>query len=257
MGCIAWQEMRFSSGPAGRHECYSQIVRSIVYLHANNEQPQKPPALTSASALRILLVLAIGIGVLNFLRAPYRHSGGESGFAWSSGSACPAEGSTPEEHGAADYNWQLQAVGGEESALHRFRSQVVFVNLWATWCGPCRDEMPSIQALYETMNKEGVAFVLVSEEEEYTVREFMQRNSYTVPVFVSRQEVPDVFASRGIPATYIVDRAGKVRMRRVGSADWNSPACQGYLRSLLQQPAAFTEEEPRNRRAALAETPTH
>jgi peroxiredoxin len=93
--------------------------------------------------------------------------------------------------------------------------------------------MPSIQALYNTLGNEGVAFVVVSEEEEETVRQFMSDNGYTFPVYVSRQEIPSVFETNGIPATFFINKEGEIVHKRVGSADWNAASCQAFLRSLL------------------------
>jgi thiol-disulfide isomerase/thioredoxin len=206
--------------------------------------------LTSASWVRILLLVLVGVVLLQFIWAQFTTeptSSGRSGFGMSMGAACPAAKAT---HGQADYDWQLRAVGGDETALHVFKNRVVFVNVWATWCGPCRDEMPSIQALYDTMEKEGVAFVIVSEEEEYVISEFVRNNHYTFPTYTSRGEIPSVFASNGIPVTFVVDRDGRIVLRRVGSADWNEKACQDFLRSLLAPPATQARNEPHNLRAA-------
>jgi thiol-disulfide isomerase/thioredoxin len=173
--------------------------------------------------------------VLEFVWAQFaadRPSLGRSGFGFGFGAACPAATAAKPSHGEADYDWQLQVVGEDETALHVFRNRVIFVNVWATWCGPCREEMPSIQSLYNTLGNE-VAFVVVSEEEESTVREFMERNGYTFPAYVSRQELPPVFESNGIPATFFINRQGQIVHKRIGSADWNDASCQAFLRSLL------------------------
>jgi thiol-disulfide isomerase/thioredoxin len=130
-----------------------------------------------------------------------------------------------------DYSATLRRVDGADTPLEQFRGQPLFVNVWATWCGPCVAEMPSIQALYDATKDAGVAFLLISEEEADVVSRFVADGQYTFPVYVT-EKLPDVFESRGIPTTFIADRDGTIIYRHTGSADWNSESCRKLLRSL-------------------------
>ena len=77
----------------------------------------------------------------------------------------------PQQESLTDVEWKLQSLDGEETSLSAFEGKVLFVNLWATWCGPCVVEMPSIQRLYEQFPQEDMAFLLVSDEPPDVVEE--------------------------------------------------------------------------------------
>ena len=134
---------------------------------------------------------------------------------------------------AAD--WSLRDLSGKPFALRSQRGHVVFLNRWATWCGPCVAEMPGIQALYDSLRAEGVVFVLVSDEAPAKVREFVAGRKFRVPVYLCEGKPPAAYQSRGIPATFILDRSGNVVIEHSGAAYWNSPRCRRYLRRLLSR----------------------
>ena len=147
------------------------------------------------------------------------------------GGGCPKPADA-EAAGNANYDWALESLDGARSTFEQHRGKVVFVNLWATWCGPCRAEMPSIQALHDELKKEGVEFVIVSEEEPGVVKDFVSREGYSFPTFISK-DTPRVFDSNAIPATFIVNKEGKIIHKHVGSTNWNHESCRALIRSLL------------------------
>ncbi len=186
------------------------------------------------SLVRILLVVLAGFAVLEYvwLQLPTETRARLSrGFSLPRGAGCPSDVNARRDHGQADYDWTLKTLDGRDLPLADFRGQPLFINVWATWCGPCRDEMPDIQALHDSLPADNVAFLLVSEEDAADVRAYVDENEFTFPVYLSAR-LPDVFESRGIPATFIVDPAGNVVFRRVGAAAWNSDACRNFLRAL-------------------------
>lgn len=146
--------------------------------------------------------------------------------------------------GTASYDWELETLEGEAITLEQFRGQAIFINLWATWCGPCREEMPSIQGLYEAFGEE-VAFVIASEEEAEEIREYVEKNGYTFPTYVSRGRVPGVFESNAIPATYIVNSQGQVVLKKIGSNDWNHSSCHTFLKALTNTSGQVTDDTSR------------
>jgi thiol-disulfide isomerase/thioredoxin len=189
--------------------------------------------LTKTSAVRIALVVLVGLAMLEYVwveTQPGRRSGSGRIFRMSSGCPSPED---LESNGTADYAWRLTALDGSEVAFERFRDKVVYINVWATWCGPCREEMPAIQALFEELRPKGVEFVIVSEEKLDEVKSWVQQQGYTFPVYVSAGGVPRVFDTPGIPATFVVNRAGQVVLKRVGARDWNAKACHEFLQALL------------------------
>ena len=195
---------------------------------------------TKASPLRVALLLLLGLFVLDYAWVQTHPEGGRGRRGWNfgmmvAGNACPdALEVKPDEQamlGESEFAWKLTALDGRETTLAEHRGKVVFVNMWATWCGPCIEEMPSIQALYDAAQKEGVAFVLVSEEHAETVKKFVEQEKYTLPIFTT-QAVPAKFQSRGIPATFIVSRQGAIVHQHVGMANWNTDACRKFLHAL-------------------------
>jgi thiol-disulfide isomerase/thioredoxin len=186
------------------------------------------------SLLRILVVVVAAFAVLELVWLQLPPGVGWRGVGDLSlprTAGCPSDVNARRDHGRADYDWALRTLDGRELRLADFRGQPLFINVWATWCGPCRDEMPDIQALHDSMKSDHVAFLLISEEEADEVRSYMDRNQFTFPVYVTAR-TPDVFESRGIPATFIVDQAGEIVFRRVGAARWDSDACRNFLRAL-------------------------
>jgi len=190
--------------------------------------------LTRASALRILLVAVLGVCVLEYVwletqsGRPAPRSGVLFGMLPSAGCPDPAQAGS---FGQMSYDWSLQNLEGREVSAEEFRHRPLFVNLWATWCAPCVVEMPTIQALYDSVKDEGVAFLVVSEENFETVREFLREQAYTFPVYVSRK-LPTVLDAPGVPATFIANREGTIVWKHIGAARWDSDACRKLLRSL-------------------------
>ncbi len=147
------------------------------------------------------------------------------------GAVCTADGQRG-DFGKTDYEWQLTAMDGTDTSLLRHKNEVIFINVWATWCGPCVKEMPEIQALYKSVKAQGITFMMISEEDRDTVRQFVEEKGFTFPVYVT-EHVPDEFESRGIPATFVVDRRGRIVLKKSGAAQWDSDTCRSFLRSLL------------------------
>jgi peroxiredoxin len=93
--------------------------------------------------------------------------------------------------------------------------------------------MPSIQRLYDSMKTERAAFLMVSDEEPERVRKFVVKKGYTFPVYIAGGQAPAAFESRGIPATFIVDRTGAIVFRQVGGAKWDDDSCRRFLHKLM------------------------
>ncbi len=134
---------------------------------------------------------------------------------------------------AANYDWTIQALDGQDLNMTEVKGKVVVLNFWATWCPPCVAEMPSLQRLYETLKDEGVEFVCVSGEEQDTVQKFVQEKGYTFPIYTMEAERPEDFRGRGIPTTFILSKDGKIAFRHVGSAKWDAQASIDFIKTLL------------------------
>ena len=118
----------------------------------------------------------------------------------------------------------LADLGGRPLGLAQQRGKVVVVNFWATWCEPCRDEMPSLQRLGRHLAGEPFAILAVNYgESDARVADFVKRFGLDFPVLLDpNQDAPRAWRVRVLPASFIVDRGGRVRYRVIGEIDWMS-----------------------------------
>lgn len=134
---------------------------------------------------------------------------------------------------AADSGLRLVTADGQPLDLNRFRGKAVFVNLWATWCPPCRAEMPGIEALAARVDTSKVAFVLISlDENPAKALKFVQRQGFRLPVYFPAAALPPPFDSQTIPSTIILSPDGRVAARYEGMAEYDTPEFQAALEQL-------------------------
>ena len=122
--------------------------------------------------------------------------------------------------------------------LEDFRGKVVFLNFWATWCIPCRLEMPAMERLYRDFKGKGFVVLAVNVQEgPRAVRAFVQELKLTFPVVLDRKgEAAMKYVVRGLPATYILDRNHIIAGRAIGAREWDSKEARAYIRALLGEP---------------------
>ncbi len=102
-------------------------------------------------------------------------------------------------------------------------NKLVFLNVWATWCGPCNIEMPGIQTLYNKYKDNSkVAFYIVSDEDSETVKPFVSKKGYELPFYQFRGNYPALLDGNAIPRTYILHK-GKILVQEVGASQWDRP----------------------------------
>jgi thiol-disulfide isomerase/thioredoxin len=132
----------------------------------------------------------------------------------------------------------LQDMDEEPHALKDYRGRVVMVNFWATWCPPCRREMPSMEALYRKFQERGFTVIAVNEwEDPELVFPYMGQLSVfpTFPVLFDREgEVSQAYQVKGLPTTFLLDRQGRIVFRAVGGRDFNHPEVEQIIRELLR-----------------------
>ncbi|MGB9649010.1 MAG: TlpA disulfide reductase family protein [Stellaceae bacterium] len=125
---------------------------------------------------------------------------------------------------------------GQTVELSGLRGKPVIVNLWATWCGPCLREMPSLERLQSRLG-ERIAVLAVSEDRggDKAVEPFIAKLGLkSVKVYLDpKSEVGHAFGARGLPTSFLIDREGKVLGRIEGAAEWDSPKILGVLEPLL------------------------
>jgi cytochrome c biogenesis protein CcmG, thiol:disulfide interchange protein DsbE len=125
----------------------------------------------------------------------------------------------------------------ELKTLSDYRGQVILLNIWATWCDPCKKEMPSMERLHRDLKDRGLAVVAVSIDKpdmESTIRQFVKDYDLTFDVLYDRAELfRAVYRYTGVPETYIINREGVIRRKWIGEDDWSSPGNRRFIEGLL------------------------
>ncbi|HEX5832167.1 MAG TPA: redoxin domain-containing protein [Gemmatimonadaceae bacterium] len=124
-----------------------------------------------------------------------------------------------------------------ERSISDYRGEVVLLNIWATWCAPCREEMPSIQALHERFAKQGLHVVAVSIDDpgsEAAIRDFAREYGLTFEILHDASgAIQRQYQTTGVPETVVIGRDGTIRKKQIGHADWNSAPNQALVEALL------------------------
>jgi thiol-disulfide isomerase/thioredoxin len=134
-----------------------------------------------------------------------------------------------------NYDFSLSDIDKNPLAMESLKGKVIFINVWATWCGPCRAEMPSIQRLYESVDREKVAFVMLSvdKDDAHTkVKKFLASKEYTFPAYFPSGKLPEMLKVRSIPATFVVNKEGKVVFREMGAANYDTEEFRKFIEGL-------------------------
>lgn len=136
----------------------------------------------------------------------------------------PKRSETPEpEKPAADFS--LPDLQGKPVSLADYKGQVVLLDFWATWCGPCLEELPDLKRLYENYKSRGFALLAVSmDEEPGDVSPFVKENGVTYPVLLSSGETPEGYRFPGIPAAFLISPEGRIVQRYLGQQSYGELA---------------------------------
>ena len=131
---------------------------------------------------------------------------------------------------------ELSDLDGKLHRLADYRGQAVLVNFWATWCVPCREEMPSIGRLRSSL--EGRRFVVLAvnlAEPEARIRRFLEAVPVGFPILLDREaRAAKAWQAKLLPATYIVGPDGAIRYRHLGELDWSKPEVRDAILALLE-----------------------
>ncbi len=129
-------------------------------------------------------------------------------------------------------------------SLDAYRGHVILINIWATWCLPCRVEMPSIEQLHRALAPKGLKVLGVSVDDPGTdkqIRDFVRQYGLTFEILHDPQgqdgEVSRIYDPSGYPATVIIGRDGIIRKTLIGTSEWNSPENRGLVERLLAEKA--------------------
>ncbi len=141
----------------------------------------------------------------------------------------------PTATGAAHDQWTIHSLGGKAVALGDFRGKVVFLNFWSTSCGPCIVEMPGIERLQDSLRNEPVAFLAVTRDDEHSVRAFLQKVPFRLPIYLAGDDTPEDFGPQLVPRTFILSRTGRQVFRGMGGLNWDDQDARQFLRGLEAQ----------------------
>lgn len=137
-----------------------------------------------------------------------------------------------------NYNFTLKTLDGEKVAFESLKGKVVFINLWATWCGPCRTEMPGIQKLYEKTESDDIAFVMLSidkDGDQNKVISYIKKNNFSFPVYMPSGGLSSQLNVPSIPTTFIISKDGKVAHQKIGSTNYDTEKYRKILSELAEK----------------------
>jgi len=136
---------------------------------------------------------------------------------------------------AADF--KLPSLSGKPVTLSSLRGKVVFLNVWATWCGPCREEMPSMETLYEAFKGRSDFVILAVSQDRRgraAVQPFVEKNHLRFDVLLDPDNmVGNAYNVSGVPETFIIDRQGRIVAHHMGAFDWSQTDVRRALNELL------------------------
>ena len=130
----------------------------------------------------------------------------------------------------------LTGLNGTKTSIHAFRGKLLVLNVWASWCPPCRREMPSLERLSKSANREHIAVAGISTDESVNaVREFVAKHSITFEIFTDTpSNVANTLGVRVFPETLLISPDGKIAQRISGEREWDSPAMLKVLEDAYQ-----------------------
>jgi peroxiredoxin len=172
-------------------------------------------ARTSWIILGVGLLVGLGTGLLLFYGIPAWPVSGQPFVTPGGPTLTPAPAAVV---GAPAPDFTLTDVAGNAVTLSKLKGQVVLINFWATWCGPCRVEMPAIQRRYEAFKDQGLTVLAVNFDEPLIdVSAFQNSFNLTFPVLLDPGGiVNDLYRMRGYPSSFMVDRSGLITKLHIG-----------------------------------------
>ncbi len=135
-------------------------------------------------------------------------------------------------------DFKVSSLDGGTLRLSELRGKVVLLNLWATWCEPCKEEMPAMERLWRRYKAHGLVVVALSMDAQgaKVVKPFIDKARFSYPVGLDpRMEVAQLYGARAVPATFIIDRSGNLYAFALGPREWDSKSAASFFDSLLGQ----------------------
>jgi thiol-disulfide isomerase/thioredoxin len=180
-----------------------------------------------------------------------RYTGLLSGLSYVANQALVQSGAMdidPEENVTLQnfkYDFSIRDLNDKVIDVNSFKGKVIFLNMWATWCGPCRVEMPSIQELYDSVDHEKIAFIMLSldvQENQTKVATYVRDKSFTFPVYQPASALPTLLQVPTIPTTFVMGKDGKVKLKKAGTANYATEGFVKFLEQLSNEPEPATDK---------------
>jgi thiol-disulfide isomerase/thioredoxin len=137
-----------------------------------------------------------------------------------------------------NYDFVIRDLDGNKVDFSTYKGKVVFINLWATWCGPCRAEMNGIQKLYDKIDHEKIQFVMLSidkAEHKGKVITYLKDRSFIFPAFMPSGYLSEQLNVPSIPTTFVISKEGKIVLKEVGTTNFNTNKFKKFLEELAAQ----------------------
>lgn len=131
---------------------------------------------------------------------------------------------------------QLMDLAGNPSSLDSYRGQVVLVNLWATWCPPCKEEMPALESFYRTHKQDGFVIVAINDGDPAPdVVQFVEEYGMTFPVWLDPEYIAteQAFKTLNLPSSFVIDRSGTIVLSWVGGV--NGKTLEKYVTPIIRE----------------------
>lgn len=178
----------------------------------------------SGAGWQWMLALLVGIGAVAL-------------FAWTGRTRY-----APLDVGSRAPRYAAVTLSGDSLRLEDLRGHVVLVNVWATWCPPCVQEMPALQRLFDRYRQQGLRVVAVNVDNTMSapdpvqlVRAFVSQKKLTFDVVLDPENrVESVFQIPGLPMTFVLDERGRIRHKLLGGRNWDVEVLQAEIRALLE-----------------------
>jgi peroxiredoxin len=134
-------------------------------------------------------------------------------------------------------DFAVKTLEGRTVRLREHRGQVVFINFWATWCPPCREEMPAMERLFQRNRNNGLLMLAVSvDADPKVIGPFLEEHGLTFTVGMDpKMDLANAYGVRALPATFIIDREGYVAALALGPREWDSAASQALIEGLSRR----------------------
>ncbi|MEC7640747.1 MAG: TlpA disulfide reductase family protein [Nitrospinota bacterium] len=133
-------------------------------------------------------------------------------------------------------SFELQSLSGGKLKITDYRGKVVFINFWATWCGTCKIEMPSMERLYRNFKDQGLEMLTISvDKDQSLIQPFLYKKNITFTVLMDpKSEVAkQKYKTTGVPETFIIDQRGIIRHKAIGPRDWATQETMAAFAQLL------------------------